>query len=130
MCMKVLAIFIMFFSLSISGFAYDSGIAIVNGKGSNMQVYVNGKLYNKTPEKFVRVRSTPGLFHLEVKVLNPWNKKWYTARKSVRIEKGFESQYKIVFINKLKPELVAVKKYPIYSKYFLNPSLYNRHPVS
>lgn len=128
--MKDLTLFILFFSFSIASFAYDSGIAIVNGKGSNMQVYVNGKLYNKTPEKFVRVRSTPGLFHLEVKVLNPWNKKWYTARKTVHIEKGFESQYKIVFINKLKPELVAVKKYPIYSKYFLNPSLYNRHPVS
>lgn len=128
--MKSLSVFFAFFCFTLSALAYDSGIAIVNGKGSNMQVYVNGKLYNKTPEKFVRVRSTPGLFHLEVKVLNPWNKKWYTARKSVRIEKGFESQYKIVFVNKLKPELVAVKKYPIYSKYFLNPSLYNRHPVS
>jgi len=129
--MKRIFILLTFFTLSTTAcFSYDSGIAIVNGKGSNMQVYVNGKLYNKTPEKFVRVRSTSGLFHLEVKVINPWNKKWYTARKTVLIDKGFESQYKIVFINKLKPELVAVKKYPIYSKYFLNPSLYNKHPVS
>jgi|SRR5688572_29178920 len=111
-------------------FAYDSGIAIQTDKGISMQVYVNGKLYNNHVGKVVRVRSTHGLFHLEVKVLNPWNKKWYTARKTVTIEKGFEFQYKVVFRNKLKPEVVAIRKYPIYSRYFLNPHLYNRHPVS
>ena len=95
-----------------------------------MQVYVNGKLYNKKPEKFVRVRSTQGLFHLEVKVLNPWNKEWYMVRKDIQVEKGFEFQYKIVFVNRLKPTLVEIRKYPVYTKYFLNPSLYNRHPVS
>ncbi|HEY3402005.1 MAG TPA: hypothetical protein VGK59_01380 [Ohtaekwangia sp.] len=115
---------------SILTFAYDSGIAIKTDKGISMQVFVNGRLYNNHVGKMVRVRSTPGLFHLEVKVLNPWNKKWYTARKSVRVEKGFEFQYKVVFINKLKPEVVAIRKYPIYSKYFLNPSLYNKHPIS
>lgn len=115
---------------SITSFAYDSGIAIQTDKGISMQVFVNGKLYNKNLGKVVRVRSTPGLFHLEVKVLNPWNKKWYTAKKSVTIEKGFEFQYKVVFIKKGRPELVAVRKYPIYSKYFLNPNLYNRHPIS
>lgn len=116
--------------LSIACFAYESGIAIQSDKGISMQVFVNGKLYNKNLGKVVRVRSTPGLFHLEVKVLNPWNKKWYTAKKSVKVEKGFEFQYKLVFMNKEKPELVAIRKYPIYSKYFLNPILYNRHPVS
>ena len=123
-----LCFFLLFSSLIT--FAYDSGIAIQTDKGVSMQVFVNGKLYNNHLGKVVRVRSTPGLFHLEVKVLNPWNKKWYIARKSVRIEKGFEFQYKVVFINKLKPEVVAIRKYPIYSRYFLNPNLYNRHPIS
>jgi hypothetical protein len=113
-----------------ASFAYDSGIAVQSEKGTAMQVYVNGKLYNKKPEKFVRVRSTQGLFHLEVKVLNPWNKEWYMVRKDIQVEKGFEFQYKIVFINRLKPTLVEIRKYPVYTKYFLNPSLYNRHPVS
>src|SRR5690348_16708531 len=104
---------------SLLTFGYDSGIAIQSDKGVSMQVYVNGKLYNSHQGTVVRVRSTPGLFHLEVKVLNPWNKKWYTARKSITVQKGFEFQYKVVFIKKLKPELVPVRKYPIYSKYFL-----------
>jgi hypothetical protein len=113
-----------------TSFAYDSGIAVQSEKGTTMQVYVNGKLYNKKPEKFVRVRSTQGLFHLEVKVLNPWNKEWYMVRKDIQVEKGFEFQYKVVFVNRLKPTLVEIRKYPVYTKYFLNPSLYNRHPVS
>lgn len=115
---------------TLSAMAYDSGIAIQTDKGASIVLTVNGKVYNRQPSKFVRVRSSPGLFHLEVKVLNPWNKQWYIVRKNVRIEKGFEFQYKVVFVNRLKPELVAVKKYPIYSKYFLNPQLYNRHPIT
>jgi hypothetical protein len=110
--------------------AYDSGIAVQTEKGTTMQVYVNGKLYNKQPGQFVRVRSTPGLFHLEIKVLNPWNKQWYIVRKDIRVDKGFEFQYKVVFVNRIKPELREVRKYPVYSKYFLNPGLYNQHPVS
>ena len=128
--MKTMGLCFFLLLSSLITFAYDSGIAIQTDKGISMQVYVNGRLYNNHVGKVVRVRSTPGLFHLEVKVLNPWNKKWYTARKSVTIQKGFEFRYKVVFRNKLKPELVAVRKYPIYSKYFLNPNLYNRHPVS
>lgn len=110
--------------------AYDSGIAVQSEKGTTMQVYVNGKLYNKQPGKFVRVRSTPGLFHLEVKVLNPWNKQWYIVRKDIRVDKGYEFQYKVVFINRTKPQLRKVNQYPVYSRYFLNPSLYNKHPVT
>jgi len=109
--------------------AYDSGIAIQTDEGARMQVYVNGKLYNKQPVKFVRVRSTTGLYHLEVKVLNPYTNQWTLVRKDVHVEKGFEFQFKVVFVNK-KPELRESKKYPFYSKYFLNPSLYNRHPIS
>ena len=124
-------VILLFFIISAySGFAYDSGIAVQSEKGTTLQVYVNGKLYNKNPEKFVRMRSTSGLFHLEVKVLNPWNREWYIVRKDIQVEKGFEFQYKVVFVNKLKPKLVEIRKYPVYTKYFLNPSLYNRHPVS
>ncbi len=119
-----------FFISTFNAFAYDSGIAVQSEKGTTIQVYVNGKLYNKTPEKFVRMRSTSGLFHLEVKVLNPWNREWYIVRKDIQVEKGFEFQYKVVFVNKLKPTLVEIRKYPVYTRYFLNPSLYNRHPVS
>jgi len=123
-------LFFFLLASSCSLFAYDSGIAVQTEKGTTMQVYVNGKLFNKQPGKFVRVRSTPGLFHLEIKVLNPWNKIWYIVRKDIRVDKGFEFQYKVVFINKTKPELREIKKYPVYSKYFLNPGLYNRLPVS
>jgi hypothetical protein len=116
--------------LSVPAWAYDSGIAVQTEKGTRMHVYINGKLYNKNPEKFVRVRSGAGLFHIEVKVLNPWNKQWYLVKKDIHTEKGFEFQYRVVFVNKKKPELREVKRNPVYSRYFLNPALYNRHPVS
>ena len=111
-------------------FAYDSGIAVQTEKGTPMQVFVNGKLYNKQPGRFVRVRSTPGLFHVEVKVLNPYNKQWYVVRKDIHVEKGFEFQYKVVFINRLNPVFKEIRKYPVYSRYFLDPGLYNKHPVT
>ena len=123
---------LIFFLLMISSFqlfGYDSGIAVVTEKGSHMQVYVNGKLYNKNPGSFVRVKSTPGLFHVEVRIMDTNTRKWYTVKKDIRAEKGFELKYKVVFRNS-KPELVELQKYPIYSKYFLNPSLYNKHSVS
>ncbi len=114
---------------ALGAHAYDSGIALMTEKGSEMQVFVNGKLYNKKAGTFVRVRSSPGLFHLEIKVMNSVNKKWYTVRKDIRAEKGFELQYKVVFV-KSKPEIIEVKRYPIYSRYFLNPALYNKHQTS
>jgi hypothetical protein len=123
-------LFLLLWGASTSLLAYDSGIAVQTEKNTTMHVYVNGKLYNKQPGKFVRVRSTPGLFHLEVKVLNPYNKTWYLVRKDIRVDKGFEFQYKVVFINKLKPELREIRKYPVYSRYYLDPGLYNRHPVT
>ncbi len=127
--MKKLVILLLLAS-SFPLFAYDSGIAIQCEKGIAMQVYVNGKLCNKEPNKFVRLRSTPGLFHLEIKVLNPWNGQWYTVRKDININKGYEFQYKVVFIDRLRPELREVNRYPVFSRYFLNPGLYNTHPVS
>jgi hypothetical protein len=127
--MKKLSLLLLVLGSSLIARAYDSGIAVVTEKGIEMQVFVNGKLYNKHPGKFVRVRSSPGLFHVEVKVLNPYDKKWYITRKDIRAQKGYELQYKVVFVNS-RPQLVELKKYPIYSRYFLNPTLYNRHQTT
>lgn len=116
-----------FFSTPAS--AYIAGLAIQSEKGSNMQVFMNGKLYNKQPEKFVRIRSIPGLFHVELRVLNPYSKRWQVLKKDVRLKKGYDTYFRVVFINR-RPELREVKRYPVYSRYFLNPALYNRHPIS
>lgn len=113
-----------------TGLGYTSGIAIQTEKGSNIQVLVNGKLYNKQPENFVRIRSTPGLFHLEVKAFNPHERRWQIVKKDVRLERGYDFYYRVIFSKNRKPELREVKRYPIYSKYFVNPSLYSKHPIS
>lgn len=113
-----------------SSFAYLSGIAIQSEQKSGMQVYVNGKLYNKQPGNFVRIASKPGLFHLRVKVLNPFDKEWYMIRKDIRVQKGFEFYYKIIFKEGFNPRIQEIRRYPVYSTYFLNPTFYNRHPIS
>ena len=128
--MKSVVVILFLLFQSLSSLAYISGIAIQTEKSSNMQVFVNGKLYNKVPGKFVRVKSQPGLFHVEVKVLNPYNKTWYLVKKDIRVEKGLEFYYKVVFRKGQQPQLVEIRRYPVFSQYFLNPSLYNRHPVS
>ncbi|MCU0358572.1 MAG: hypothetical protein MUE95_13425 [Cyclobacteriaceae bacterium] len=110
--------------------AYSSTIAIQTDKNSSMQVYVNGKLYNQQPGNFVRIKSNPGLFKLQVKVLNPFDKEWYMIRKDVRVEKGFEFYYKVEFVEGQRPELKAIRRYPVYTHYFLNPALYYKHPTS
>ena len=128
--MKSVVVILFLLSLSFNSLAYISGIAIQTEKSSNMQVFINGKLYNKVPGKFVRVKSQPGLFHVEVKVLNPYDKTCYMVKKDIRVEKGLEFYYKVVFKKGEQPKLVEVRRYPVYSQYFLNPSLYNRHPIS
>lgn len=129
--MKILLIaFGIVFLTTAKSFGYISGIAIQTEKWTNMSVYVNGKLYNKQPGTFVRIRSLPGLFHVQIKVLNPYDKTWYIVRKDITVEKGFELYYKMVFAKGKRPQILAIKKYPVYSKYFLNPGLYNRHPIS
>ena len=128
--MKSAAVTVILLVMSFSSFGYISGIAIQTEKSSNMQVYVNGKLYNKVPGTFVRDKSQPGLFHIEVKVLNPYNKTWYKVKKDVRVEKGLEFYYKVVFQKNQPPALKEIRRYPVFSQYFLNPALYNRHPVS
>lgn len=124
-------VLIALFALSTGyGFAYSSTIAIKTEKNSSMQVYINGKLFNEQPENFVRIKSNPGLFKLEVKVLNPYDKEWYMVRKEVRVEKGFEFYYKIEFVNGRRPELKAIRRYPVYSHFYLNPALYTKHPTT
>ena len=78
----------------------------------------------------MRIRSTPGIYTIQVKVLNPHNKQWYMLKRQVRVEKGFEFFFRVEFSGNNKPDLVAVKRYPVYSKYFLNPALYNKHPIT
>ena len=116
--------------VSFSVKAYISGIAIQTDNSSTIQVYINGKLYNKIPEKFVRIKSKPGLFHVDVKVFNPYDKTWYVIRKDITVEKGYEFYYKMVFAKGKRPQIQAVKRYPVYTRYFLNPSLYNKHPIT
>ena len=110
--------------------AYISGIAIQTDKSSNMQVYVNGKLFNKNPGNFVRIKSQPGLFHVKVKVLNPYDNVYYVVRKDIRVEKGYEFFYRIVFEKGQRPSIQEIRRYPVYSRYFLNPVLYNKHPTA
>jgi hypothetical protein len=128
--MKKLLVILFFAFLSTSAKAYISGIAIQTDKTSNMQVYVNGKLYNKIPGKFVRVKSKPGLFHVQVKVLNPYDKNWYVVKKDMKVEKGFEYFYKMVFTKGERPRIQEIRRYPVYTKYFLNPTLYNKNPIA
>lgn len=116
--------------ISFASVANISGIAIQAEKNSPMQVYVNGKLYNKQPDRFVRIKSHPGLFHIEVKIFDPRDKNWYTAKKDIRVDKGMEFYYKVELVKGKPPVLREVRRYPIYSPYFLRPELYNRHAVS
>lgn len=112
-----------------SSFAYISGFAIQTDKNSTFQVYVNGRLQSGQPKSFVRIKSNPGMYHVKVKVLNPHDKEWYILRKDIRVTKGYEFYYKVDFSKGKRPVLQLVKRYPVYSRYFSNPSLYNKHPV-
>lgn len=128
--MKKLLVILLLIVVSTSARAYISGIAIQTDKSSNIQVYINGKLYNKTPGKFVRIKSKPGLFHVQVKVLNPHDHTWYVVKKDVTVEKGFEYFYKMIFAKGQKPRIQEIRRYPVYTKYFLNPSLYSKGPIA
>ena|SRR5690606_27731686 len=128
--MKSAVVFSFLLFCFFSSSAYISGIAIQTEKSTEMQVFVNGKLHNKQPGSFVRIKSQPGLFHVEVKVLNPYDKRWYIIKKDIRVQKGMEFYYKVSFKKGRQPEINEVRRYPVYSRYFLNTSLYNRHPVS
>lgn len=128
--MKKLLLGALLLVVAFNAEAYISGIAIQTDKSSSMQVYVNGKLYNKQPGNFVRIKSKPGLFHVKVKVLNPHDNVYYVVKKDVRVEKGYEFFYRIVFSKGQPPRIQEIRRYPVYSKYFLNPVLYNKHPTA
>lgn len=117
-------------TISTAASAYISGITIESSKASQMMVYVNGKLYNKAPGNFIHIKSLPGLFHIEVKVWNPADRRWYLLRKEILVEKGYDFQYKVSFDRRNHPEIKMVNRFPVYSKYFVKPDLYIRNPVS
>jgi hypothetical protein len=127
--MKRLIVLLILVASVQSSFAYLSGITIQTDKNSSFQVYVNGKLRTAQPKSFVQIKSHPGLYHIMVKVLNPNDKEWYVLRKDVRVTKGYEFYYKVDFSKGKRPVLQLVRRYPVYSRYFLNPALYNKHPV-
>jgi hypothetical protein len=126
---RLILVFMLIFSTQ-SVFAYFSCIAIQTEKNSTMQVYVNGKLRTSQAMSFVRIQGNAGLYHIMVKVLNPHDKVWYVLRKDVRVDKGYEFYYKVNSSKGRRPVLELVRRYPVYSNYFLNPSLYNKHPVT
>jgi len=128
--MKKLVVAIFLAVIAFQAQAYISGIAIQTDNGSPMQVFINGKLYNKDPRQFVRIKSKPGVFHVQVKVLNPYDKNWYVVRKEIKVDSGYEFYYKMVFAKGKAPQIQEVKRYPVYTRYFLNPSLYNKHPIT
>lgn len=110
--------------------AYTSGMAISTDKATVVQVFVNGKLYNKTPANFIRIKSTEGTFHLKVKILTMSSHTWQEITQTVQIQKGFEYHYILVQKEGKKPQLSQIKRYPIYSRYFLDYSLYTRGSTS
>ncbi len=126
--MKKFVSAVVFFLVTIhAAFAYTSGFAIqTSDKSQLVQVYINGKLYNKKPTHFIRIKSTQGTFHLKVKILNLHGYTWQEVVKTVKISKGFEYYFTIVQREGKKPELNQTKRYPIYSKYFLDYSLYTK----
>ncbi len=128
--MKKLIIVLLVLAASSSSYGYISGIAIKTEQKTEMKVYVNGKLVNNRSENFVRIKGKPGVYHIEVKVLNPYDRTWYMLRKDVRAEKGIEFLYQVEFNRLAKPKMNIVKSYPIYSRYFLKPAMYNQNPIS
>lgn len=116
--------------ISSVSLAYTSGIAIRSDKATVVQVFVNGKLYNKNPSNYIRIKSTHGLFHLRVRVLDLSTHTWRTVTKSIQISKGFEYQYMVTVNRNEPPTLQLIKRYPVYSKYFLNYGLYTRSHTS
>ncbi|MFZ2906741.1 MAG: hypothetical protein WAZ98_11105 [Cyclobacteriaceae bacterium] len=123
-------IFIFLAAITTSASAYISGIAIQTEKNSSMQVYVNGKLRTSQAKSFVRIKGNPGLYRIAIKVLNPHDKEWYVVRKDILVEKGYEFYYRVNFQKGKRPVIELVRRYPVYSNYFLNPTLYNKHPIS
>ncbi|NBP67388.1 MAG: hypothetical protein EBR30_04365 [Cytophagia bacterium] len=122
----ILIVFLIFV-FSIAVHAYTSGIAISAVRKSEVvQVFVNGKLYNKTPSNFIRIKSTQGTFHLRVRILDIHTRQKQEVVQTIRISKGFEYYYEIKHTEGKLPKLIQIRRYPIYSRYFLDYGLYTR----
>ena len=127
--MRWLVLIMMFVTSAHEASAYISGISIQTEKNSTMQLYVNGKLRTSVAKSFVRIKGNPGVYHITIKVLNPHDKEWYMLHKTVRVDKGYEFYYIVNFTKSRQPFLELVMRYPVYSNFFLNTSLYSKHPV-
>jgi hypothetical protein len=121
----LIAFLIFVFSTTVQ--AYTSGIAISAVRKSEVvQVFVNGKLYNKTPSNFIRIKSTQGTFHLRVRIFDIHTRQKHEVVQTIRVSKGFEYYYEIKHAEGKLPKLIQIKRYPIYSRYFLDYGLYTR----
>jgi hypothetical protein len=127
--MKQLIFLCMLIVLPLCSHAFSSGLAFQTDKNSSMQVVVNGKVCNGSAKSFVRVKSNPGLYHVEITVLNPNDKVWYKVRKDVRVEKGYEFYYKVVFAKNKRPTLEFIRRYPSFYNYY-NPALVYKNPIA
>jgi len=127
--MKRLNFLLLLVAVPLFSSAFTSGIAFETAKNSSMQVVVNGKICNASAKTFVRVKSNPGLYHVEITVLNPHDKVWYKVRKDVRVEKGFEFYYKVVFEKNKRPTIEFIKRYPSFYNYY-NPAVIYKNPIA
>jgi hypothetical protein len=127
--MKRLIIISALMAIPLFSQAYSAGLAFKTEKNSLMQVVVNGKVCNTSAKNFVRVKGNPGLYHVEITVLNPYDKVWYKVRKDVRVDKGYEFYYKIVFANNRRPTIEFVNRFPSFYNYY-NPALTYKNPIA
>ena len=110
--------------ISTIGLAQTAGLAIQTDKNSVMLVFINGKRCNTDAKSFVRVSGNAGIHRVEIKVLHPEEKMWYVVRKEVNLDRGYDFYYKVVFQEGKRPEIVLVKKYPVYSRYYNSSAYY------
>ena len=114
----------------VSARASTSVISIQSDRVLNLRVFVNGKLYNSKPDCLVRISSQTGLYHLEIRAFHTVSHRWYTIEHDVRTERGLEYCFSINWDNTSGVKLQTRGRYPVYSRYYLNPSLYNKHQTS
>jgi hypothetical protein len=119
--MKRLIFLLMLVTSAGSAFGQSAGIAFQTDKNSIMEVTINGKRCNTTAKSFVRVAGNPGMYRVEIKVLNPNDKVWYVVRKETRVEKGYDYYYKLDFSQGKRPVLQLLKRYPTFYKDYSSP---------
>ena len=122
--MKRLVIISLLIFFSATAYSQTAGLAIQTEKNAVMLVYINGKRCNTDARSFVRVNGNAGMHRVEIKVLHPEEKMWYVVRKEVRLDRGYDFYYKVVFEEGRRPEIVLVKRYPVYSRYYNSSAYY------